>query len=412
MKIGLFAKKFNVSIDTIRYYTNLGFLIPVKKYAYYDYDQTCEDDMTFITQLKSLHFTLNEIGGILKIKRVTLLSDLEDLENFVQLLDTKKEELRREIANRYEAIANIDAIIDTVHQKKEEETETGISISFLPLLRCPVCSGSLQLKNARIHGESIMDADVTCSCGFQAEIASGILYAPNLDNSIQNRAYFYEPKTLGEVSTELIELMTKSGLFIYQRLKSYPLANKVILEPSIDTFVMLPKFLHLLQDDAMYIFCGSKREMVEKLKGKLTFINPKLKVLYIVNTSLHLPIADQSVDYIIDSLSFNDYSLFNPIFPLAKLNRHCKEDSTIIGIYSYYKNGAKSLQKMRELYPEAYPLNSEKAFIETHIKTCQFDLVETVPIGDTTQPGIYIEHHIGDERLFLEGYIAKKQRDF
>lgn len=408
MKIGLFAKKFNVSIDTIRYYTSLGFLIPTKKESHYEYDQTCEDDMTFITQLKSLHFTLNEIDNILKVKRVTLLRDLDDWERFVQLLVTKKDELALEITKLYEAMANIDSIIDSVHHKKEEKAVTGISISLIPLLRCPVCSGSFQLQNTLIMQEWIVDAFVHCECGYQARIEGGILYAPNLDDSIPNRAYLYEPKTVSEVSTELTRLMEKSGLFIYQLLKSYPLTNKVILEPSIDTFVLLPKYLHLLQDDALYIFCGSNEEMVKKLKGKITFINPRLKVLYIVNSSLHLPIACNSVDYMIDSLSFNDYALFHPVFPLTKLNRYCKDDTAIIGIFSHYKNGAKSIRKMYEMYPNALPLNFEKGFIQTHLEGCRFELVETIPIGETKQPGIYIEHHVGEETFHVEGYIAKK----
>ncbi|MFM1651386.1 MerR family transcriptional regulator [Brevibacillus sp. B_LB10_24] len=409
MRIGLFAKKFNVSIDTIRYYTNLGFLIPIKKESYYEYDQTCEDDMTFITQLKSLHFTLNEIDNILKVKRVTLLRDPDDWERFVQLLETKKDELTVEIAKLYEAMANIDSIIDSAPHKKAEKTVTGISISLIPLLRCPVCSGSFQLQNTLILQECIVDASVHCECGYQAQIDNGILYAPNLDDSIQNGAYLYEPKTVSEVTTDLTRLMEKSGKFIYQLLKSYPLTNRVILEPSIDTFVLLPKYLHLLQDDALYIFCGSNQEMVEKLKGKITFINPKLKVLYIVNTSLHLPISCNSVDYIIDSLSFNDYALFNPVFPLAKLNRYCKDETTIIGIFSHYKNGAKSIQKMYEMYPNALPLNFEKGFIQTHMEGYDFELIETISIGETKQPGIYIEHHVGEESFHVVGYIAKKK---
>ncbi|WP_183192802.1 MerR family transcriptional regulator [Brevibacillus nitrificans] len=411
MKIGLFAKKFNVSVDTVRYYTSLGFLIPIKKESYYEYDQTCEDDMAFITQLKSLHFTLNEIDNILKVKRVTLLRDLDDWERFVQLLAAKKDELAAEIARLYEAMSNIDTIIESVHHKKEEKTVTGISLSLIPLLRCPVCFGPFQLQNTLILQEWIVDASVHCECGYGARIEGGILYAPNLDDSIENSAYLYEPKTVAEVTTELTRLMEKSGLFIYQLLKKAPLTNKVILEPSIDTFVLLPKYLHLLPDDALYIFCGSNQEMVEKLKGKITYINPKLKVLYIVNTSLHLPIANNSVDYIIDSLSFNDYALFNPVFPLTKLSRHCKDDTSIIGIFSHYKKGTKSIQKMYELYPNALPLNFEKGFIQTHMEICHFELVETIPIGETKQPGIYIEHHVGEESFHMEGYMAKKRCD-
>lgn len=90
MRISSFAKKFNVSIDTIRYYMNLGLLIPVKTGTYYDFDQTCEDDMKIITELKSFEFTLNEIREIIDLKRITLLRDHEDLALYMQMLERKK----------------------------------------------------------------------------------------------------------------------------------------------------------------------------------------------------------------------------------------------------------------------------------------------------------------------------------
>lgn len=411
MKISSFAQKFNVSIDTIRYYMNLGLLIPEKTGIHYEFDQTCEEEMKIITELKSFEFTLNEIREIIDLKRITLLRDHEDLDIYMQLLERKKMEISLEISKLHSTIQQIDQKIDVVRQKVTNKTSTGLSLSFIPLLRCPVCSGTFQFQNALIHNDSIIDASIHCACGYHAEIHKSILYAPNLDNSIQNSAYLYEQKTVGEMSPELVKMIEKCSLFTYQNLKNVDLANKVILEPCIDTFVFLPKYLHLLQENAYYIFCGSKQEMIEKLKAKIDSINPALKVLYIVNSSLHLPLVNHSVHYLIDSLSFNDYALFNRIFPLTKLTKLCKEDTTIIGCLAYFKKSAKSIRKMEELYPNAYPQNFEKDFIKANISNHQFQLGETLLIGDTKQPGIYIEHHVKDETMFFEGYIAKRESD-
>ncbi|WP_134700754.1 MerR family transcriptional regulator [Ammoniphilus sp. YIM 78166] len=408
MKIGSFAKKFNASIDTIRYYTNFGLLIPVKKDSYYEYDQTCEEDMKIITELKSFEFTLNEIRNILDLKRITLLRDHEDLNLYVQLLERKKEEISLEISKLHLALQKIDKKIDLLCQKNHNETVTGLSFSFLRFLRCPLCTGSFQLENALIQNESLIDASIQCACGYHADIRQGILFAPSLDNSTQNIAYLYEQKTLGEMSTELIQIIEKCSLFTYQKLRDLDLSHKVIFEPCIDTFVFLPKYIHLLPDDAYYIFCGSNEEMIVKLKSKIDSINPALKVLYIVNSSLHLPVATNSIDFLIDSLSFNDYALFNNVFPLSKLTSLCKEKAMIIGCFAYHKQGAKSLRKLKELYPNAYSNNAEKDFIKANINTYSFEFEETFPIGETKEPGIYIEYHVENETMFFEGYIGRR----
>ncbi|MED1470548.1 MerR family transcriptional regulator [Bacillus salipaludis] len=411
MKISSFAKKFKVSIDTIRYYMNLGLLIPVKTGTYYEFDQTCEEDMNLITELKSFEFTLNEIREIIDLKRITLLRDHEDLDFYVKLLEQKKAGISYEISKLQSTVQKIDQKMEILRHKETNESSTGFSLLFFPFLRCPVCSGSFQFQNALIQNESIIDGSIHCTCGYHAEIHKSILYAPNLDNSIQNSAYLYEHKTVGEMSTDLVKMIEKCSLFTYQNLKNVKLTNKMILEPCIDTFVFLPKYLHLLQENAYYIFCGSKQEMIEKLKAKIDSINPALKVLYIVNSSLHLPLANHSVDYLIDSISFNDYALFNPVFPLAKLTNLCKEDATIIGCTAYYRQGAKSIRKMEKLYPNAYLKNFEKDFIKANISNFQFQLEENFLIGETKQPGIYIEHHVNEETIFFEGYIAKKKSD-
>lgn len=411
MKISTFARKFNVSIDTVRYYMNLGLLIPVKTGTYYEFDQTSEEDMNLITELKSFEFTLNEIREIIDLKRITLLRDHEDLNFYLQLLERKKAGIFYEISKLESTIQKIDQKMEVLRQKETNNTGTGFSLSFIPFLRCPVCSGSFQFQNALIHNESIVDGSIYCECGYHAEIHKSILYAPNLDNSIKNSAYLYEQKTVGEMGTELVKMIEKCSLFTFQNLKKVDLRNKIILEPCIDTFVFLPKYLHLLQENAFYIFCGSKQEMIEKLKAKIDSINPALKVLYIINSSLHLPLANNSVDYLIDSISFNDYALFNNIFPLAKLTKLCKEDATIIGCSTYFKHGAKSIRKMRELYPNVYLKNFEKDFIKANISKYEFQFSETCLLGETKQPGIYIEHHVEEETIFFEGYIAKRESD-
>lgn len=53
MKIGTLAKKFNVSIDTIRYYISIGLLIPEKNGVQFDFSAKEQEILEFIQHLKN-----------------------------------------------------------------------------------------------------------------------------------------------------------------------------------------------------------------------------------------------------------------------------------------------------------------------------------------------------------------------
>lgn len=57
MKIGKFSEKFSMAKETVCYYTHIGLLTPVKYRNFYDYNQSCEKEMTLIQELKAMDFT-------------------------------------------------------------------------------------------------------------------------------------------------------------------------------------------------------------------------------------------------------------------------------------------------------------------------------------------------------------------
>ena len=61
MKIGQFARESNVSIDTLRYYMELGLLVPCKKGGHYEFDDSCKEDLHEILQLKEIGFSLKNV---------------------------------------------------------------------------------------------------------------------------------------------------------------------------------------------------------------------------------------------------------------------------------------------------------------------------------------------------------------
>ena len=76
MKIGEFAKKHNITQDTIRHYLELGLLATEKKGGHYDFSESDSHDLIQIMELKNLSFSLNEIQRILTIQRIQIRSGI------------------------------------------------------------------------------------------------------------------------------------------------------------------------------------------------------------------------------------------------------------------------------------------------------------------------------------------------
>lgn len=68
MKVSQLAQLANVTAETVRYYTREGLLTAERNPSngYKIYDQTALQRLNFITQARSLGFSLKEIKGILK----------------------------------------------------------------------------------------------------------------------------------------------------------------------------------------------------------------------------------------------------------------------------------------------------------------------------------------------------------
>lgn len=413
MLIGKFAETFNVKVDTIRYYMELGLLIPKKKNHYYDFDATCEEDMEWITELKSFHFTLQEINNILAIKRVTLLTNKEDFSFLIQMLQEKKTLLKKEIDQTKNTIEAMDNKIESINKRLPEKlASNGIPFDFLSLLYCPKCQHTLELQNANTRGQQIFTGDLRCSnCDYAATINEGIIITEHLNKDSFNPFYIYDIEMLKTIQSSFISVSEKAGLYIKELLLNQTLKDKIVLETNVDTYVFLNKYAADLDPDARYIFTGSTFSMLKMLKTKIEKANPDLRVLYVLNSGLDLPFKYGSIDYMIDSYSFNEYSLFHQTLPMKNLKAYLHTSSLVIGCYFQYKDNAKTLLRMKELHPNAHPENLKAHYIKENLQVGSFQLLEKEMIGKTTDPGKYIKYHVPGEMAEFVTYTAKKNHE-
>ena len=61
MKIGEFAKKHQVTVDTVRHYINEGLLTPLRENTQYNFSEIDDGVMDTILLLKSMNFRLDEM---------------------------------------------------------------------------------------------------------------------------------------------------------------------------------------------------------------------------------------------------------------------------------------------------------------------------------------------------------------
>lgn len=405
MRIGEFAKKHHVSVDTIRHYMDIGLLIPIKEKSHYYFDSTCLDDMEMIKTLKGLQFTLNEIHKVLSLKRVTHFVDVAETDYFINVLVEKKKEINKEIEAKSNSLKLIDGIIESFGQVKDTVSETGVPLLYLSLFHCPHCQKPLRVVDALIQDQFVLKGAFHCPCGYTANIDDGIVVTPNLSSLPQNESYIYDQQLIEGITPSFISLLEKGNQWIYKKMLQNDYSHKVILETNIETYVFPPRLLQTLSPSALYIFCGNTIDMLRKLKLKIEHFNPGLNVIYIVNSQLDLPIKHESVDLVIDTLSFNDFSLFNNYYPLKKLSPYLKKKSNVFGYAIYYESETQSYKNTRKICPNGHPDNIQPHFHMSNLSMGGFALKESENLGFTLNPG-YFDYHHKDDKLYCTAYTA------
>ncbi len=225
MRIGAFAEKYNMNVSAVRYYVERGLLTPQRRNNQYVFDDDCMKDMEKILRYKSFHFSLSEIELLFFLQRNSQLQDQSVSRQFLELLNKKKLQLNQDLDTLQQTIKDLDEEIYRSTQKTEtaslKKRMPGIPLMFLEKLACPHCNAPLQMQNAHLNGTHILDASLSCSCGYHATIQDGILLCTGHTDvtpfkayeNIESIAYITE-----EYGKEYRSLMEKSYLWMYHQI--------------------------------------------------------------------------------------------------------------------------------------------------------------------------------------------------
>ncbi|MGC5327236.1 MerR family transcriptional regulator [Brevibacillus sp. SYSU BS000544] len=400
MKIGTFAKLFHVSVDTIRYYIELGLLVPEKKGAQIQMNQSCLDDMEIIMELKQLQFSLHEIQKFLSYKRLTINLDISYYRN---LLLEKKNQFLEEKKKINQSILLLNEKLQSFEDHSSLRSHSGVPIPFVSFLYCPHCKVQLHITDASIRDSNICEAKLSCSCGYFALIQEGIIITSNLEKSPY---CILDEDTMKEFTPTFVSLKEKGQYWLFKELKKQDLSNKIVIETNIDISISLPKSITSLHPNAIYIFCGSSLVMLKKLKCLIEKNNSNLRIVYFQNTDYALPLKPGSIDVVVDSITTNDVCSHRNISPITLLKNYMNQRSMVIGNYLYYHEGAISLRNFRTLYPNSHPQILYPNYLETNLVKEGLVLEHKELIGSTNNPGIFLDYHEQGEKVNLLGYLA------
>lgn len=118
MFISEFAHSMNTTVDTVKYYIQLGLLTPIKKHSWYQFTNKEIQDFKNILELKELGLSLE---AILKIKHIheTKCGTKEQWEANHQVLSLElceaEEEIERLINRKNNLVAFIQQLEDKIH---------------------------------------------------------------------------------------------------------------------------------------------------------------------------------------------------------------------------------------------------------------------------------------------------------
>ncbi|MDR0266618.1 MerR family transcriptional regulator [Paenibacillus sp.] len=105
---GEIAKMANVSIETLRYYEDIGIIsLPLRSESGYRlYSEAVLSQLAFIKNAKSCGFTLNEIKKAL----TKSVSGQINIDHFIAVIDKKMDRIHSEIATKEVTLAMLDQL--------------------------------------------------------------------------------------------------------------------------------------------------------------------------------------------------------------------------------------------------------------------------------------------------------------
>lgn len=390
MKIGDFSKKFDISIDTVRYYVENGLLLPEKVHNQRRFDERCVKDMNLIIELKAMKFSISDIKKMFSLLRLTNLADEHYKDYYLTLFRNKKKELNSEIEELKDSVSLIDDKMTEIEDIAFEKIlrKNGVPLSFFAYLYCPECGNCLKLNNASVVENQVFNGSLNCECGYCAHIKDGIIITDSaiVENSdaFNVEAFFFQ--SIRKADPIYISHVSRCLEWLYKRLPRGGLKGKKILEAGTGFGIFLKEFVLRNSDfdGEYYIACDIYHDILSHLKNSIEqTYNTDAKVIYISSDFKKLPLKSNSMDLVFDVFGTSTHKLYDPSAAVESLAKYLNPDGYWYGSYkhvipgeAFFKEGFKRCESLMRL-----------DYIKTELE--YFRQIESSDIGSTQNIGEY-----------------------
>lgn len=406
MRIGKFAENNLLSIDTIRHYMELGLIVPEKNGGQYFFDEKCQKALDEVIDLKDLGFSLGEIKDIFLYKIIGKLTPYKNNVYF-NIFSNKLKSIDLEISKLTKTKHNLEEKMQELSKQGPKNTHRiGVHLNTLALFSCVKCYGELMLSDGSIVNNQIIDGKLSCRCGEEYHIKSGILFVENTNSENKFQQYFdsdFVREYINATDTEFLDNIYRGLQWLENKIDFSCFKKKVFLELGFGMGIFLRNIYDHLPEDCIYIAVDHDINRHNLVKNMLEMTNCKRNIVFVCSDFLQVPIKEKSIDILIDFSGTTNYSFHSTDFLLEFVDRYVKDHATLLGSYILFKNfSAKSL--IEEKY--------RKNFIHKHIKDSILKLnyhIIDERVSDIIEKGGKYENFFKEgEKIYTYGIHAKR----
>ena len=409
MRIGEISRRFNLNIDTIRYYIKIGLIVPEDQNNYFYFSERDIDDIEWIIKLKNMDLSLNEIHKVLSLKRISNWVEIEDIRDYLDILKERKSQLVAQAMNLEKSIADIDSELSRFNEKEIfPYKRTGLPLYGMKYIYCPFCQTPLKIANVDMNHEYIFNGQLYCECGYKAQIRDGIIHTNNKNNSFFDKPDI-ERELYKDIPPHLISLYQKSYNWMISKINEITDDHNLIMETHINAYYFLYKQYNLIKKKPLYVIVDKFPEMLAMYKEKSEHLNPNPDIIYIADNSMDLPLKHDSIDLFIDYFGTNEHNIYFDSSLLCSLKKYFKQSGHVLGTYFSFDKNSKSNKKLKAEYPENFINNFNYQYFINSIENCRIKILEKNQIGITTDSGenlAFSFHHEG-ENMYIDSFLAK-----
>ncbi len=312
MNIGSFAKRNQISIDTIRHYVDMGLIIPAEDGVEYEFDPKCQSDIEEVSRLKSIGFSLSEILSLLLYHRIGQLTKYEKKMSYRSYFENKLDYINLEIqrldlmrTKLTHLLGNISSSENTV-----QKISLGLPLESLKYFSCPKCKQTLNFLDGNVENGQIITGRLSCESNHTYIVIDGIFMGDGIpsEESINPLHDTFVDDYISTTDVGYMRNLFNALEWTKKNVSFDSISDGVAMELGPGHGFFMRHFLDSFPSNSTYIAVDSNPKALNWLKKVLERNAPKFKVLFICADFKSIPIKPSIVDMMFDISGTNNES--------------------------------------------------------------------------------------------------------